>query len=45
MCSTLSRRAVCEEIPLDQLLKNVDYNYNDHDRLNQLNLFDNLTGQ
>jgi len=34
-----------EKIPLDQLFKDVDYNYNDHDRLNQLNLFDNLTGQ
>ena len=34
-----------EKTPLDQLLMNVDYKGNDRDMCNQLNLFDNLTGQ
>jgi len=34
-----------EKIPLDQLLMNIDYNNEDLPISNQLNLFDNLTGQ
>ena len=33
-----------EKIPLDQLLMNSDYQNDDYDFDNQLNLFDNLTG-
>jgi Domain of unknown function (DUF4372)/Transposase DDE domain len=34
-----------EKIPLEQLLMNSDYKDNDRDMVNQLNLFDSLTGQ
>ena len=34
-----------EKTPLDQILANHDYKTDGHDMYNQLNLFDNLTGQ
>jgi hypothetical protein len=34
-----------EKVPLEQLLANCDYKADEYDMDNQLNLFENLTGQ